>query len=118
MQGGIDTSAVDGERALIRKIAWRFLPVLILGYLLNYLDRTNIGFAALTMNHELGLSSTQFGFGAGIFFLAYCLFEVPSNLLLFRFGGRLWRARIMMLLVEPLYYLARRARGATLTSSI
>ncbi|WP_233161360.1 MULTISPECIES: MFS transporter [unclassified Achromobacter] len=86
----------EAERAVIKKIAWRFLPVLILGYLLNYLDRTNIGFAALTMNKDIGLSESHFGFGAGIFFLAYCLFEIPSNMLLFRYGARLWLARIMI----------------------
>ncbi|HEY0295955.1 MAG TPA: MFS transporter [Bordetella sp.] len=110
------------ERAVIKKIAWRFLPVLILGYLLNYLDRTNIGFAALTMNKDIGLSSTQFGFGAGVFFLAYCLFEIPSNILLFRVGARLWLARIMItwgifsavmaLVVDPYsYYGARLLLG-------
>lgn len=108
----------DAERAVIKKVAWRFLPVLILGYLLNYMDRTNVGFAALTMNKELGLSASQFGFGAGIFFLAYSLFEVPSNLMLFRVGARLWLARIMItwglcsavmaLVVGPYSYYAAR----------
>jgi ACS family tartrate transporter-like MFS transporter len=91
-----DSERGRAERAVIKKVAWRFLPVLILGYLLNYLDRTNVGFAALTMNKEIGLTASQFGFGAGLFFIAYSLFEVPSNLLLFRVGARLWLARIMI----------------------
>ncbi|NVO12498.1 MAG: MFS transporter [Rhodoplanes sp.] len=92
------TKATDDPReaAIIRKIAYRFLPVLICGYFLNYLDRTNIGFAALTMNDEIGLSSAQFGVGAGIFFFAYCIFEVPSNIVMYRVGARLWLARIMI----------------------
>jgi hypothetical protein len=72
------------------------MPILTISFVLNYIDRTNIGFAALTMNRDLGLSATQFGFGAGILFLSYCLFEVPSNLLLFRVGARRWLARIMI----------------------
>jgi MFS family permease len=84
------------ESAIIRKIAWRFLPVLICGYFLNYLDRTNIGFAALTMNDAIGLNSAQFGLGAGLFFFAYCLCEIPSNVVMFRVGPRLWLARIMI----------------------
>jgi len=79
-----------------RKAALRFVPLLTIAYLFNYLDRTSLGFAALTMNKELGLSAGQFGLAAGIFFLGYCLFEVPSNLLLYRFGARRWLARIMI----------------------
>lgn len=82
------------EEALLRKIAWRFLPLLILIYLLNYLDRTSISVAALTMNHDLGFTATQFGFAAGVFFFGYCLFEVPSNLALYKFGSRAWLTRI------------------------
>ncbi|WP_225705081.1 MFS transporter [Bradyrhizobium cenepequi] len=72
------------------------LPILTLGYLFNFLDRTNIGFAALQMNRDIGLSATQFGWGAGILFIGYCGFEVPSNMLLYRFGARLWISRIMI----------------------
>jgi MFS family permease len=79
---------------LLRKIAWRFLPLLILVYLLNYLDRTSISVAALTMNRALGFTATQFGFAAGVFFVGYCLFEVPSNLALYKFGSRIWLTRI------------------------
>src|SRR3984957_12729609 len=84
------------QERILRKNAFRLLPILTLAYVINYLDRTNISFAALTMNKDLGLTATQYGRGAGIFFLAYCLFEVPSNLALFRFGARLWIARIMI----------------------
>jgi ACS family tartrate transporter-like MFS transporter len=94
---------LEGERAMdpqqeriLRKNAFRLLPVLTLAYMINYLDRTNISFAALTMNKDIGLSAAQYGRGAGIFFLAYCAFEVPSNLALYRFGARLWIARIMI----------------------
>src|ERR1700736_2373164 len=79
-----------------RKAALRFVPLLTIAYLFNYLDRTSLGFAALTMNQQLGLSASQFGFAAGIFFLGYSVFEVPSNLLLYRFGARRWLARIMI----------------------
>src|SRR3981081_3830947 len=75
---------------ILKKNAWRLLPLLTLAYMINYLDRTNISFAALTMNKDIGLTATQYGRGAGIFFLAYCLFEVPSNLALYRYGARLW----------------------------
>jgi len=84
------------QSRILRKNAIRLLPVLTLAYTVNYLDRTNISFAALTMNKDIGLSATQYGRGAGIFFLAYCLFEVPSNMALYRFGARLWIARIMI----------------------
>jgi MFS transporter, ACS family, tartrate transporter len=86
----------DVERRAFSKIAWRILPVLVLSYIFNYIDRTNIAVAGLTMNHDIGLSASQFGYGAGILFLGYCLFEVPSNLALYRFGARLWIARIMI----------------------
>jgi MFS transporter, ACS family, tartrate transporter len=79
-----------------RKAALRFVPLLTIAYLFNYLDRTSLGFAALTMNKQLGLSAGQFGLAAGIFFLGYSLFEVPSNLMLYRFGARRWLARIMI----------------------
>lgn len=79
-----------------RKAALRLVPLLALAYFFNYLDRTNVGFASLTMNDDLGLTAAQFGFAAGIFYLGYCLFEVPSNLALYRFGARRWLARIMI----------------------
>jgi len=84
------------ERQAINIAAWRFIPLLALAYFFNYLDRTSVGFAALTMNQDLGLTATQFGYGAGILFAGYCLFEVPSNLAMYRFGARRWLARIML----------------------
>ena len=84
------------EIRTIAKVSKRLVPFLIICYFVAYLDRVNVGFAALTMNQDLGLSQTAFGFGAGIFFLAYFFFEVPSNLLLERFGARKWIARIML----------------------
>src|ERR1700759_3239715 len=84
------------ETSTLAKVTRRIVPFLIVCYFVAYLDRVNVSFAALTMNHDLGLSQTAFGFGAGIFFLAYFVFEVPSNLLLERFGARKWIARIMV----------------------
>jgi D-galactonate transporter len=84
------------EKRTIRKVTVRLVPFLILCYFIAYLDRVNVGFAALTMNKELGLTATMFGFGSGIFFVAYFLFELPSNLFLDRFGARRWIARIMV----------------------
>src|ERR1700682_3509232 len=84
------------EIRTIAKVSRRLVPFLIICYFVAYLDRVNVGFAALTMNQDLDLSQTAFGFGAGIFFIAYFIFEVPSNLLLERFGARKWIARIML----------------------
>ena len=84
------------EQRVFQKVAWRLLPVLTLAYVFNYLDRNNIGFAALTMNREIGLTPAQFGNGAGILFLGYCLLEIPSNMVLYRVGARRWLARIMI----------------------
>jgi ACS family tartrate transporter-like MFS transporter len=84
------------EIRTIRKISARLIPFLMLCYFIAYLDRVNVGFAALTMNKALGLTATMFGFGSGIFFVTYFLFEVPSNLALDRFGARTWIARIMV----------------------
>ena len=80
----------------IRKMQWRILPFIFLLYVVAYLDRFNIGFAALTMNKELAISSQQFGLLVGMFFFGYVLFEVPSNLLLHRIGARIWIARILV----------------------
>ena len=89
-------SAATIERVAFRKIILRLMPLLTIAYILNYLDRGNIGFAALQMNKELGLTAAQFGFGAGILSLGYCTFEIPSNLALYRYGARVWIARIMI----------------------
>jgi len=80
----------------IRKLQVRLLPLLFLLFVVAWIDRINIGFAALTMNKELGISSEQFGFAAGIFFIGYFLFEVPSNLLLHKVGARIWITRILI----------------------
>jgi len=91
------TDTVDAVlQSAVRKVALRFVPLLTIAYLFNYLDRTSLGFAALTMNQQLGLSASQFGLAAGVFFLGYSLFEIPSNLLLYRLGARRWLARIMI----------------------
>ena len=79
-----------------RKVTLRLIPFLFLLYIVAWLDRVNVGFAALQMNSDLGFSSAAFGFGSGVFFLGYCLFEVPSNLILHRVGARRWIARIMI----------------------
>ena len=84
------------EAATIRKLRLRLIPFLLALYIIAFVDRINIGFAALTMNKELAITSEQFGFAAGIFFFGYLLFEVPSNLLLHRIGARIWIARILV----------------------
>ena len=81
---------------VLRKVTWRLIPFLFLLYVVAWLDRVNVGFAALQMNPDLGLSASAFGFGSGIFFVGYCLFEVPSNIILHRVGARLWIGRIMI----------------------
>jgi len=86
----------DIESRTVGKVSARLIPYLIVCYFVAYLDRVNVGFAALTMNKALGLTATMFGFGAGIFFVTYFLFEVPSNLFLDKFGARKWIARIMV----------------------
>ena len=84
------------EQALVRKMAWRVLPFLLLTYLVCIIDRLNVGLAALTMNADLGFTATIFGWGAGLFFIGYFIGEVPSNLILSRIGARIWFARIMI----------------------
>src|SRR5690606_5030481 len=83
--------------AIYRRIGWRLLPLLFLGYVCAYLDRINIGFAALQMKGDLGFTDAVYGLGAGLFFASYFLCEVPSNLLLQKIGARLTIARIMIL---------------------
>jgi ACS family tartrate transporter-like MFS transporter len=84
------------ERVTMARVTWRLLPFLLLLYIVSWLDRVNVGFAKLQMNADLGFSETVYGVGAGIFFVGYALFEIPSNLLLVKFGARLWIARIMI----------------------
>ncbi len=89
-----DTQAI--ERRTIAKVSWRLLPLVALAYCIAYIDRSNISFAALTMNKDLAFSAYVYGWGAGIFFFGYFLFEIPSNLILEKVGARIWIARIMI----------------------
>jgi ACS family tartrate transporter-like MFS transporter len=88
--------AASIDPSTIRKLRVTLLPFLFLLYVVAFLDRINIGFAALTMNRELGISSQQFGFLVGVFFFGYFLLEIPSNLLLHKIGARIWIARILV----------------------
>src|SRR6476619_5296219 len=90
----IVTAIPEIERRTMRKVSLRLLPLLFLLYIASYLDRTNVGIAALQMNKAIGLSAAAYGLGAGIFFIGYALFEVPSNVILARVGARRWIARI------------------------
>src|ERR1700754_3818915 len=82
-----DNPDAPSEKAILAKISWRLLPLIGLGYLIAFMDRANISFAALQMNRDLYFSAVVYGLGGGLFFLSYALFEVPSNLLLVRFGA-------------------------------
>jgi len=84
------------SHATMRRVSWRLIPLLMLLYLVAYIDRSNISVAALQMNSDLGLSAQMYGLGAGLFYVTYIIFEVPSNLLLAKFGARRWIARIMV----------------------
>jgi len=84
------------ESTVMRKVAWRLIPFLSIGYMINALDRFNVSMAALTMNKDLGLSASAYGFGAGAFFWTYILFQFPANLLLARIGARVWISAIMV----------------------
>ncbi len=86
----------DVETATLAKLKWRLLPFLLISYLIAYLDRVNIGIAALQMNKDLGFSPTTYAVGSGIFFIGYFIFELPSNWLMDRVGARIWIARIMI----------------------
>ena len=85
-----------GDLAIVRRVAFRFIPFLMACYVVAWLNRVNLSFAALQMNKDLGLTETAYGLGAGLFFVTYCLCEIPSNLLLHRFGASRWIARIML----------------------
>ncbi len=91
-----DAVDMDFERAVMRKVYWRLVPLLFLAMFMNYLDRFNIGFAALKMNHDMGFSPAVFGFGASMFFFGYMLLGVPSNLVLFRVGARRWLGLVLV----------------------
>jgi D-galactonate transporter len=92
----LDVDALVTEQQVIRKIAWRLMPLIIVCYLFAFFDRVNISFAKIQLQHDLGLSNTAYGFGASLFVVGYVLLEVPSNMLLYRFGARRWIARIMI----------------------
>ena len=91
-----DLRSTTLEKQVIRRITWRIVPFLTLLYLVAFLDRINVGFAALTMNRDLGLTSQMFGFGAGVFFFGYFLFEVPSTIILHHVGARFWIGRVLI----------------------
>src|SRR5437899_12778821 len=84
------------EMETMRRITWRLLPFFMLCYFISYVDRVNAGFAALQMNKDLGLTQAAFGLGGALFYIAYILFEVPSNLAMRKVGARVWIARIMV----------------------
>jgi sugar phosphate permease len=119
----IQQSVPEIERATMRQVTLRIVPFLMLCYFIAFVDRVNAGFAALQMNHDIGLSPAAFGIGGGLFYLAYVLFEVPSNLAMQKIGARIWIARIlvtwgivsacMALVVGPKsFYAARLLLGA------
>ena len=92
----VSLAAPASETSVYRKITWRIMPFIVVCYLFAYLDRVNVGFAKLKMMSDLGFSDAIYGLGAGIFFIGYFIFEVPSNLILHRVGARRWIARIMI----------------------
>lgn len=120
----IDTAAAVADRdSVYKKVTWRLIPFLLFCYLCSYLDRINVGFAKLQMLDDLKFSETVYGLGAGIFFVGYVIFEIPSNLIMIRTGARFWIARIMvtwgilsgltMLVQTPMqFYIVRFLLGA------
>ena len=96
----VTTISAEAEQsapeAVMSKVMRRIIPFVFICYVVSYIDRVNVGFAALTMNRDLGLTPAQFGVGAGLFFVGYFLFEIPSNLIMQRVGARFWIARIMI----------------------
>jgi ACS family tartrate transporter-like MFS transporter len=86
----------DDHRRTMMKVTWRLIPLIVVSFIVAYIDRSNVAFAALTMNKDLGFSAYVYGAGAGIFFLGYAIFEIPSNLILERVGARRWISRIMI----------------------
>ncbi|WP_434510719.1 MFS transporter [Desulfitobacterium sp. AusDCA] len=92
----MSTISLPEEKRIISKIAWKLIPYIVFLYIISMIDRVNIGFAALTMNKELGIDPATYGLIAGIFFLSYFIFEVPSNVAMHQFGARKWIARILI----------------------
>jgi ACS family tartrate transporter-like MFS transporter len=95
-RGFVDSAGTTAGTNAVRKATGRLVPFLLVLYIVAWLDRVNVGFAALQMNRALGFSAAVYGFGAGVFFVSYALCEVPSNLVLYRVGARRWIARIMI----------------------
>ncbi len=96
-QAGMGVGGVNADGAgTMRRVTARIVPFLLFCYFISFLDRVNVAFAALQMNKDLGFTAAVYGFGAGLFFLTYCVFEIPSNLMLYRFGASRWIARIML----------------------
>ncbi len=93
----LQAQTTELTRRAVSKAGWRILPLLAVGYLFAYIDRVNVSFASTQMNVDLMFSATVYGIGAGLFYLAYALVEIPSNVLLIRFGARRWLARIMIM---------------------
>jgi len=93
---GLDQGSEESDRALMRRVGLRIVPLVVLLYLVAYIDRQNVGYAKLQMLSSLGLSETAYGLGASLFFIGYLFFEVPSNFALYKFGARRWLARIML----------------------
>src|ERR1700677_3824588 len=91
-----DSASASADRALISRVFWRLVPFLFLLYVVGYLDRINVGFAALQMQQQLGFNDAVYGRAAGAFFLGYFCFQIPSNLMLSRFGARRWIAILMV----------------------
>ncbi len=92
----LNAQEMDQSERAVAKAFRRILPFIFICYVISYLDRTNVSFAALGMNADLGITAEQFGFGAGMFFIGYFLFEIPSNLIMQKTGARIWIARIMI----------------------
>lgn len=91
-----DTVSAESRARILSRVTWRLIPLIFICYVIAYLDRVNVGFAAKTMQKDLGLTKEIFGWGGGLFFLGYFIFEIPSNLILQRVGARVWIARIMI----------------------
>lgn len=97
LEAGVRPAAeIDAEKALVSKVAWRLMPLIMVCYLFAFFDRINISFAKFQLQADLSLSDTAYGLGAGLFVVGYVIFEVPSNMMLYKVGARRWIARIMM----------------------
>src|SRR5246127_3881344 len=97
LEAGVRPAAEhDAEKALVSKVAWRLMPLIMICYLFAFFDRINISFAKFQLQSDLGLSDTAYGLGASLFVIGYVLFEVPSNLFLYKVGAGRWIARVMI----------------------